>query len=447
MKGVNMKKRITALTIAFVFILTCVAGCAKEVTNAPTAETEVAEETPDVVEAEPTPEPTEESAELSKEEQIKQNMLEFYDMWKSGYIFKDEYVTGEDQYYVRYSREEYKGTQFSVPVTVSEAHGYGMLILANMSDYDSEAHELFDGMVRYYNAHRSSIGPNLMSWMQADNGSALIDGADDGEMEDGEGDSATDGDMDVAYALLLADKIWGSDGEFDYKELAVNMINDIMEYDVNHDTWMTNLGDWSYDAKPGSKYYAATRPSDFIMTHMPAFYVATGDERWMKVYDSTYEVIEQFIDEYGTGILPDFMVLDENGKYVAAGPFFLEDSTDGQYAYNSCRTPWRIGLDYKITGNEHSKHFIDTLNSTMMDICLGNPNAIVAGYTIDGEKKSSEEELCFTAPFLVIADIGTTEEWETKLRKKVVNRPRGGYYGDSIKMICLIIDADSYMTP
>ena len=436
-----MRKRITALIIAICILGTLMTGCGEETA-------EVASEPVKEVTEVPTPEPTEEvPAELTKEEQIHQNMLDFYELWKAGYIFKDEYVTDEDQYYVRYSRDEYKGTSFSVPVTVSEAHGYGMLILANMSDYDTEAHDLFDGMVRYYNAHRSSIGPYLMSWMQADNGTALIDGADDGEMEDGEGDSATDGDMDVAYALLLADKIWGSDGEFDYKSMAVDMINDIMEYDVNHDTWMTNLGDWSYDAEPGSKYYAATRPSDFIMTHMPAFYTATGDERWMKVYDSTYEVIEQFIDEYGTGILPDFMVLDENGKYVAADAFFLEDSTDGQYAYNSCRTPWRIGLDYVLTGNEHSKHFIDTLNSTMMDICLGNPNAIVAGYTIDGEKKSSEEELCFTAPFLVIADIGTTEEWETKLRKKVVKRPRGGYYGDSIKMICLIIDADSYKVP
>ncbi len=436
-----MRKRITALIIAICILGTLMTGCGREIA-------EVASEPVKEVTEVPTPEPTEEvPAELTKEEQIHQNMLDFYELWKAGYIFKDEYVTDEDQYYVRYSRDEYKGTSFSVPVTVSEAHGYGMLILANMSDYDPEAHDLFDGMVRYYNAHRSSIGPHLMSWMQADNGTALIDGADDGEMEDGEGDSATDGDMDVAYALLLADKIWGSDGEFDYKAMAIDMINDIMEYDVNHDTWMTNLGDWSYDAEPGSKYYAATRPSDFIMTHMPAFYTATGDERWLKVYDSTYEVIEQFIDEYGTGLLPDFMVLDENGKYVAADAFFLEDSTDGQYAYNSCRTPWRIGLDYVLTENEHSKHFIDTLNSTMMDICLGNPNAIVAGYTIDGEKKSSEEELCFTAPFLVIADIGTTEEWETKLRKKVVKRPRGGYYGDSIKMICLIIDADSYKVP
>lgn len=438
-----MKKKIIAGLLTCTLIIACLSGCSDKKETETSPQETVSEESTETTEtSEEVVEP-----ELSKEELAIKNMQEFYDTWKSGYLRQDKYVTDETQYYVKYVMDEYKGTQFSVPQTVSEAHGYGMLIVANMADYDPEAKEIFDGFVRFYNAHRSSIGPHLMSWMQADNGEALIDGADDGEMEDGDGDSATDGDMDVAYALLLADKIWGSDGEFNYKEFAVDMINDIMEYDVNHDTWMTNLGDWAYDSEPGDKFYGGTRPSDFIMTHMPAFAEATGDDRWIQVYDATYEVIEQFIDEYKTGILPDFMMLDENGKYVPASPFYLEESTDGAYSYNSCRTPWRIGLDYKLTGNEHSKHFVDTLNSTMMDLCKDNPNAIVAGYSIDGQIKSTEETLCFTAPFLVIGDIETTEEWETKLRKKIINRPRGGYYGDSIKMICLIIDADSYMVP
>ena len=60
-------------------------------------------------------------------------------------------------------------------------------------------------MYHYYLAHPSSIGPHLMAWQQSDNGKALVDpnGAD----------SATDGDLDIAYALL-ADKIWGSSGEW-----------------------------------------------------------------------------------------------------------------------------------------------------------------------------------------------------------------------------------------
>ena len=130
---------------------------------------------------------------------------EYYNNWKETYLRQNPYVTDETQYYVFYGEEEYAQAHKTVEVTVSEAHGYGMLITVLMSDYDSEAKDIFDGMYHYYLAHTSSIGPHLMAWQQSDNGKALVDpnGAD----------SATDGDLDIAYALL-ADKIWGSSGEW-----------------------------------------------------------------------------------------------------------------------------------------------------------------------------------------------------------------------------------------
>lgn len=52
----------------------------------------------------------------------------FYDQWKSKYLIKNNYVTDEDQYYVLYSEGTYADNQYTTEVTVSEAHGYGMLI-------------------------------------------------------------------------------------------------------------------------------------------------------------------------------------------------------------------------------------------------------------------------------------------------------------------------------
>ena len=140
------------------------------------------------------------------------DMTAFYQNWKSRYVRQDPYTADETRYYVYYSEDTYTGGD-PVPVTVSEAHGYGMLITVSMADYDSEAKDLFDGMVRYYLAHPSEIGPHLMAWQQSDNGSTLTetDGAD----------SATDGDMDIAYALLLADKVWGSSGSLNCVPLPV----------------------------------------------------------------------------------------------------------------------------------------------------------------------------------------------------------------------------------
>ena len=156
------------------------------------------------------------------------DMTAFYQEWKSKYVRQNPYVTDETQYYVYYSEDTYSGGE-PVPVTVSEAHGYGMLIAVSMADYDPDARAIFDGMVRYYQAHPSEIGLHLMAWQQSDNGKSLTetDGAD----------SATDGDMDIAYALLLADKVWGSGGSYDYAAMGKAVIGDIMTYEVNQETW------------------------------------------------------------------------------------------------------------------------------------------------------------------------------------------------------------------
>ncbi|MEK8034441.1 glycosyl hydrolase family 8 [Ideonella sp. DXS29W] len=86
--------------------------------------------------------------------------------------------------------------------TVSEAHGYGMVLAAYMADKAT-----FDSMYGYFTKHLSKAGPHLMAWKQTLKG---------GKMTDAEEQiSVTDGDLDLAYALLLAHVEWGSTGSID----------------------------------------------------------------------------------------------------------------------------------------------------------------------------------------------------------------------------------------
>ena len=62
----------------------------------------------------------------------------------------------------------------------------------------------------------SSITPGLLAAEQ-DSSCKSVNGSD----------SATDGDLAVAYGLLLADRQWGSAGAYNYKNLAVARINAI----------------------------------------------------------------------------------------------------------------------------------------------------------------------------------------------------------------------------
>jgi endo-1,4-beta-D-glucanase Y len=188
-----------------------------------------------------------------------------WNSWKSSYLKP----AGTGKYYVKYN---------AAGETVSEAHGYGMLLTVIMEGYDPDAKTYFDGLYNYYKAHPSVNNSFLMAWKQ------------NSSFQDVEGaDSATDGDMDIAYALLLADKQWGSSGTINYLQAAKNIINAIMQSEVNQSLWNLRLGDWATgnDARN-------TRPSDFMLQHMKAYQAATNDTKWTNVVNTTYTIINTY---------------------------------------------------------------------------------------------------------------------------------------------------------
>ena len=390
---------------------------------------------------------------------------QYYLDWKAAFLRKDPYVKTEDRYYVFYGEQTYEEAQETVPVTVSEAHGYGMLITAMMSDYDSGAKDIFDGMYRYYLAHLSSIGPHLMAWQQSDNGSALID-------TDG-ADSATDGDLDIAYALLIADRLWGSSGEINYKQAAELLISDIMEYEVNRIYWVPQLGDWAHDPdeKPrqsdilwggaggfaGSEqpadeaypYTAATRSSDFMPQHFSTFAKITGDERWTALYEKVNSIVHYYVTFATFPLLADFLM---EGRYEVWGGVradFLESQYDGCYYYNACRTPWRFGTEALFNSkNGDAQKYAAASVSYIKGKCGGDPKKVSSGYSLGmGAIGSGWGELCFIAPLMVAAKAAGDTEFHDAIRKEVLETGVDSYYGSTIAMLCLITDDDGWMVP
>ena len=77
---------------------------------------------------------------------------------------------------------------------------------------------IFDGLYRFYRSHPSRNNPRLMAWSQ-------IKGCGNAPKGD---DSAADGDLDIAYALWLADRQWGSAGEINYSADAKVLLEAIL---------------------------------------------------------------------------------------------------------------------------------------------------------------------------------------------------------------------------
>lgn len=372
----------------------------------------------------------------------------FYDAWKARYLVT---VSGSNptQKYVYYNKEGYSSP--SNAVSCSEGHGYGMLITVLMAGYDANAKADFDALYRFYKAHPSVNNSKLMAWQQVNSGGKIIDNPDGGS------DSATDGDLDIAYALLLADKQWGSSGAINYKSEGLACAQATMGSVVNQSEWILKLGDWASNSD--SKYGKATRPSDFMLSHLKTFaQIDTANTaKWNNLFNKTCSIINYQYNSggsAGTGLMPDFMSKNSSGNYVPVASGFLEGAHDGDYDYNSCRTPWRLPIDYILTGDTTIKAQLTTLNTWIKNKTGSNPSNIKNGYYVkggtNGNAYGTDNELCFTAPFAVSAMIDSSNQaWLNSLWSKIVSTSitSDAYYGNSIKMLCMITVSGNWWTP
>lgn len=361
---------------------------------------------------------------------------QFYNKWKARYI-----VNGcePDEYYVYYNYEG--GADPANAISVSEGHGYGMLITALMAGYDANAKIIFDGLFHYFEAHPSIINENLMAWQQTE-GCVDVPGAD----------AATDGDLDIAYALLLAHAQWGSAGAINYLEEAITLINAIYTSEINHNNQTVKLGDWVSGSTSPMSY--STRSSDFMPDHFRSFYAATGDDVWNLTTDRCYSVTETIQTNFSstTGLLCDF-IRHTNTSPDPAAPNFLESPNDGAFYYNACRFPWRLATDYLISGDTRAYEALTLVNDWIKTKTGSVPANIKSGYNIETGNVlagSNYNDLAFQAPFAVSAMISNTNQtWLNSLWNymKTVNINRDGYYGNSIKLLSLIVISGNWWAP
>src|SRR5207249_4015290 len=144
---------------------------------------------------------------------------------------------------------------------------YGMVILPMMAGCDADARAIYDSMHAFVASHKDSHG--LLAWKQVASGGSCPSDADD---------SATDGDLDVAFSYLLADKQWGSAGKVDYLTEAKKWIAAFGAHDIVAGTHITSLGDVASEN--------TTRPSDWMLEHFRAF--ANIDPFFAETVTDTY---------------------------------------------------------------------------------------------------------------------------------------------------------------
>jgi len=361
---------------------------------------------------------------------LDQAVRDFYDAWKAEYLTE---ACGPGRYVVL--THVRPGN-----LTVSEGHGYGMMLAALMAGHDADAQTVFDGMVAYWREHPTSFHDHLMAWNQSTSCNN-VDGVD----------SATDGDLDIAFALLLADKQWGSCGRVDYLAEATAVLADVLDGEVDATHSFPLLGDWVVAGE--APYDTSTRSSDFMVDHFASFASATGSASWSALRDSLYTIVASLQASYssGVGLVPDFIVNPATSPAPAPAGF-LEGDTDGMYSYNACRVPWRLATDYVTNGDTRAKAALDILNAWIRTKTGNDPSAIGAGYQLDGDAIAGTDyrSLAFIAPLGAGAMVSATNQaWLNDVWDHVAGTPLGaeGYYENTLKLMSMIVMSGNWWAP
>jgi endo-1,4-beta-D-glucanase Y len=356
----------------------------------------------------------------------------FYDRWKAAYLQQacgGTFVLSGG------------GTGAGAGDEVSEGHGYGMMVTAIMAGHDPEAHALFDGMVRFFRRFPSAGSPDLMGWTA--NAARAPACTPPGGTPAG---SATDGDLDIAFALLLADAQWGSTGPIDYRAEAARVIAAIKAGEISAASRTPLLGDW---AAGDQKYAGATRPSDFVLDHFRAFGAATGDPFWGGVVDGTLAVVATLQERHApqTGLLPDFAV-DVASNPAPAPEGFLEGPRDGQVGYNACRIPWRLATDWVASGDGRTRAALEKMVGWVEGKTGGDPGRIIDGYTLAGDDRGQGNQNAFEAPFAVAGIVGRAHQaWVDAAWRRLASGGLRGYYGDSLQLLSMIVLSGNWWVP
>ena len=215
--------------------------------------------------------------------------------------------------------------------TVSEGIGYGMLFAVYMNEKDT-----FDGLWKY--AQKSLDSTGLMNWHLNSDGSVASGGQN----------SATDGDEDMGFALVMADKQWGG-----YTSAAKDFLGKMAQNDFASDGTI----------KGGDKYANAVNPSYLAPAYYRTFAVYTGDATWTTILEKSYALL-QMATNSTTGLVPDWSVP------AGRGP---------DYKYDAARTPFRIALDACWNNEKRAVTFSQGIAKFFANIGVMN---IMDGYNV-----------------------------------------------------------------
>lgn len=326
-----------------------------------------------------------------------------YDYYKQSFMSKDGRIMDPDKN----------------NITTSEGQSY-MLIRSLVMDDD----RTFD-LVYTWTKNNLQRKDKLFSWLWGVNG--------DGEYKILDENSASDADIDIACALLLAYEAWGS---HKYLNEAIPIINSIWENETkrvgNYLVLMPGV-EQTYSKK------VEVNPSYFSPYAFRFFQKYDELHDWSCLIDSSYYYLSKVTSMTETGLPPNwFLIVNTQDGVPKEGQIVLENSSRSDFSYDSIRVFLRTYLDYIENGEKRalpilkkSKFFVDKWKTT---------KNFYVDYQKNGQLRDKEKfigSIAVLVPVIAVYDkTSAFEIYQSEVKPHFINEEywsnKKSYYGKNL---------------
>lgn len=219
---------------------------------------------------------------------------------------------------------------------VSEGVGYGMLLAVFFDDQQT-----FNDVFRAADRILFDETTGLHNW-RVDNRGNIV----------GRG-SATDAELDIAMALILADDLvrqgkWDAVSNLSYGDEARALLDSI---------WTLEVVDGKF-LKPGDLFQGNGQDILNLSYFAPAWFRLydqfLGENRWVNLIDAGYQALNA-TEGSAMGLAPDWSTFEGEPAFEYCDRYGRSrESCRYEMFYDGIRVPWRIGMDCILFGDERA---------------------------------------------------------------------------------------------